>query len=93
MLKVELLLSPSNPQSSSTYSPQILTQSSPISVAQAKNVGIKSSPLFLTSHILYPLGNPEHSIFKIIFRIQTLFTIPTTALLVQALTSLISNIQ
>lgn len=33
--------------------------------AQAKNIGIKFPLLFLTSHILYPLGNPEGSIFTI----------------------------
>lgn len=49
-------------------------------VTQAKNVGNKSRLLFLTSHIQYPSGNPEVSIFKIPFKIQSLYTISTTSL-------------
>lgn len=60
-----------------------------LSVTQAKNVGIKSTLLFLMSHIQYPSGNPEGCIFKIIFKVQPLFTISTAALLIPALMSLI----
>ena len=72
MPKVELVILSSNSQSSSVDSLQILMQLSP---SQAKNIDIKSTPLFLTFHIQKPLRNLEGSICKIILRIQALFTI------------------